>query len=68
MLIYSMTSLYKQDTLKSLLNAIDSITADDIQTIAQHYLTKPSTISIVASKNSIENNKDYLKSFGPLQE
>jgi len=64
MLIYSMSTLYKQNTLKSLLNAIDAITVDDIQTIAKHYLSKPSVISVVASKNTIEKNKDYLKSLG----
>lgn len=66
-LVYSMTTLYKQDTLKSLLSAIDAITVDDIQTIAKHCLDKPSAISIVASKNTIENNKDYLKSLGELK-
>ena len=40
---------------------------DDIQTIAKHYLTKPSVISIVASKKTIEENKDYLNSLGEFK-
>jgi zinc protease len=51
---------------KELLKAIDTITAEDIQKAAVYYLNKPSVISLIAGKNTIEANKQYLSSLGKL--
>ncbi|MCQ2957619.1 MAG: insulinase family protein [Candidatus Gastranaerophilales bacterium] len=60
-LFESLNSLYKDKYLENLLNAIDNITVDNINTLAKYYLTKPSVISVVASQNTLDKNKEYLE-------
>lgn len=51
-----------------MLDMIDKITVDDIKNAANYIFNSNPTISIVATKNTIEHNKDYLKSLGDLIE
>ena len=60
----SMLTPYKASYVKELLKAIDNTTADDIQTVASHYLTKPSVISVIASDATLKANEEYLKGLG----
>jgi len=61
-------SKYGADYAKKYLKAVDETTPEDIQRVARLYLTKPSVISVVASQDTLDNSKDYLKSFGELKE
>jgi len=67
LLTVSMNSPYKHDYRKALLQAIDEVTPEDIQAVAKYYLTKPCVTSIVASKKTIEENKEYLSKLGELK-
>ncbi|MFA6988752.1 MAG: pitrilysin family protein [Candidatus Gastranaerophilaceae bacterium] len=51
-----------------LFSAIDNAKADDIQKIASFYLTKPSVVSIIASQNTLQANKNYLTTLGEVKE
>ena len=62
----SMNSLYKQNYMESMLKAIDETTPNEIKKIAKYYLEKPSVISIIASEDSINKNKEYLSSLGEI--
>ena len=67
--VYSgFNSKYGADYAKKYLNAVAETTPEDIQRVAKMYLTKPSVISVLASKDTLDNSKDYLKSFGELKE
>jgi len=44
------------------LKAIDEVNEDDIQRVAEMYLSQPSMISIIANKNTLKNTKKYLES------
>lgn len=46
--------------------AIDSITSDDLQKIAQKYLTKHYLLEISGNKKSIDSNKKYLSVIGEI--
>lgn len=46
--------------IQQLPKEIIKITAEDIQKTAHKNLTKPSSISIIANKNSLEANKEFL--------
>jgi len=48
------------------LEIIDQITPEDIRAAANYMLNTYPTISIVATKNTIDNNKPYLASQGTL--
>lgn len=48
------------------LEMIDSITVEDIKAAANYVFSTNPTLSVVATKNTIENNKDYLKSLGNI--
>ena len=50
------------------LDIIDKITVDDIKASASYIFSSNPTVSIVASKNTIENNKEYLKTLGNVVE
>lgn len=49
-----------------ILEMIDKITVDDIKNAANYIFNSNPTVSIVATKNTIDNNKEYLKSLGNL--
>lgn len=63
----SLNSLYGTQYNDKLIEAINNTSAGDIQRIAKHYLTKPSIISMIASKNTLEANKDYLATLGEVK-
>lgn len=48
------------------LNLVDTITADDIKAAANYVFKSNPTLSIVATKNTIDNNEEYLKSMGNI--
>jgi predicted Zn-dependent peptidase len=66
LLLSGLNSHYGKDFTNELLNTVDTITSEDIQKAANLYLNQPSVISIIASKDTIENKKDYLASMGNL--
>jgi len=61
-----LNSYYGVNYANQSLEMIDKITPEDIQKAANLYLKQPSVISIIASKDTIDNNKDYLASLGSL--
>ena len=61
-------SFYGKDFLVELEKAIDNITPYDIKEIAKYYLSQPALYSISGNKESIEANKDYLKTLGEIVE
>ncbi len=58
----SMQSLYKENYLNEFFKALDNIEPQNVKTAARLYLTTPSVTSIIASKNTIEANKNYFNS------
>ncbi len=48
------------------LDLVDTITVDDIRAAANYIFKTNPTISIVATKNTINNNKEYLTSLGNI--
>ncbi len=58
----SMQSLYKENYLNEFFKALDSITPQNVQKTAQIYLNTPSVTSIIASKKTIGENKEYFNS------
>lgn len=48
------------------LDLVDTITADDIKAAADYIFKSNPTISVVATKNTINNNEAYLKSIGNI--
>ena len=58
----SMQSLYKENYLNEFFKALDSITPQNVKRAAQIYLTEPSVTSIIASKKTIDENKNYFNS------
>lgn len=61
-------SFYGTEYTKELTQAIQNVTAEDIQTAARVNLTKPSIVSIVASPKTLDANKDYLANFGVIEQ
>ena len=61
-------SFYGKDFLVELEKAIDNITPYDIREIAKYYLLQPALYSISGNKETIEANKDYLKTLGEIVE
>lgn len=52
----------------ALLEALDKVTVEQVQKLAQYYLTQPYLIAISGNKDSIESNRDYLSKFGEIIE
>lgn len=61
-------TLYGKDFHNKMLDAIDSLTAEDIKNAAKVYLGQPSVISMIASPNTIKEMKPYLSSLGKVEE
>ena len=57
-----MNTKYGVDYFNKVYQSIDEITKDDIVNFAQRIFNSPPTYSIVASKDTLENNKEYLES------
>lgn len=51
---------------EKLAEALDNITSDDLQKLAQKYLTKPYLLEISGNKNAIEDNKTYFANLGEV--
>ena len=60
----ALNSFYGVTKDNQALDLIDKITVEDIKASANYIFNSNPTISIVATKNTIDNNKDYLKSLG----
>lgn len=61
-----LNSFYGINQDNETLDMIDKITVDDVKAAANYIFNSNPTVSIVATKNTIENNKDYLKTLGNL--
>lgn len=57
-------SFYGIDKSNQALELIDKITVKDIQDCANYIFSTNPTISVVATKNTLDKNNDYLKSLG----
>lgn len=64
----SVATYYGKDYLDKLIEAVHEIEPEDIQAIANKYLSQPSVISIIASQKTLDANKDYLASLGEVKE
>ncbi len=62
-----MGTFYGINYTNELLDAIDKITPSNIQCAAKMILDKPSVISVVANKETLDKNKEYLFSLGEVQ-
>ena len=60
----AMNTPYKTHYENEFMSALENTTSEDIMRIAEHYLTKPSAISIIASDATIKANEAYLKGLG----
>lgn len=65
-ILEGLNSFYGVSMDNQILEIVDKITAEDIKAAANYIFGTKPTISIVATKNTIENNKDYLKSLGDI--
>lgn len=65
-ILEGLNSFYGVSMDNQILEIIDKITVDDIKVAANYIFGTKPTVSIVATKNTIENNKDYLKSLGDI--
>lgn len=65
-ILSGLKSAYGVSKNNQILDEIDKITVDDIQTAANYVFKDPATISITATKNTLENNKNYLKTQGNI--
>lgn len=61
-----LNSFYGVSLDNQMLDIVDKITVDDIKAAANYIFGTNPTVSIVATKNTIENNKNYLKSLGNI--
>ncbi|HBG49781.1 MAG TPA: hypothetical protein DDW90_09840 [Cyanobacteria bacterium UBA9971] len=61
-------TLYGVNYHNQMLDAIDSITPQDIKNTAAIYFNQPSVISMIASPDTIKNMKPYLSSLGKVEE
>lgn len=61
-----LNSFYGIDRDNEMLEMIDKITIEDIRAAASYIFNSNPTVSIVATKNTIENNKNYLSSLGKI--
>ncbi len=59
-------SFYGTNYQQALFDAIDNMTSEYIQKLAQHYLTQPSLLSIVGNREVIQNSKDYFANLGEI--
>lgn len=62
----SLRKSYDINYANKLSEILDSITSEDIQKLAQKYLTKPFVLEISGNKDAIEANNDYLSSIGEI--
>lgn len=65
-LLGGLKSFYGVSLDNQVLDMVDKIKVSDIKAAANYVFKTNPTISVVATKNTIENNKDYLKSLGNI--
>lgn len=63
-LLIGMKSFYGASMDNQILDLVDKITVDDIKAAANYIFNGNPTVSVVATKNTIDNNKKYLESLG----
>lgn len=63
-LLMGLKSFYGVTEDNQMLDMIDKITVEDIKAAANYMFSTNPTISVVATKNTIDSNKDYLNSLG----
>ena len=61
-------TLYGANYHNQMLDAIDSLTPQDIKNAATVYFNQPSVISMIASPDTIKTMKPYLSSLGKVEE
>lgn len=59
-------SYYGTSINNQVLDTIDKITADDLRAAANYIFKSNPTISVVATKKTLDNNMDYLKAQGTV--
>lgn len=67
-ILEGLESFYGVSLDNQVLEIVDKITAEDIKAAAKYIFESNPTISIVATPDTIKNNKDYLKSIGNVIE
>lgn len=67
-MLLGLKSFYGVSLDNQILEMIDKITVEDVRACANHIFSTNPTVSIVATKNTIDNNKEYLKSLGNVIE
>ena len=66
LLSMNMTMPYGIKRIDEYVKAIDSITVDDISKAAKHIFKNKPTISILASPDTVDNQKEYISSLGDV--
>lgn len=61
-------SFYGVGYTKELVNAIQNVTAEDVQKIAQINFKKPAVVSLIASQKTLDQNAPYLRTQGNLKQ
>lgn len=65
-LLIGLKSFYGVSQDNQIIETVDKITVDDIKAAANYIFGTNPTISVVATKNTIDNNKKYLESKGNI--
>lgn len=65
-ILIGLKSFYGVSKDNQILELIDKITVEDIRAAANYIFKSNPTISLVATKNTIDNNKEYLNSLGSV--
>jgi len=65
-LLLGLRSFYGVSQDNQILDTVDKITVDDIKAAANYIFDSNPTVSVVATKNTIDNNKKYLESMGNI--
>ena len=66
LLSMNMTLPYGIKRIDEYVKAIDMITVDDIKQAANHVFKNKPTVSILASADTVENQKEYISSLGEV--
>jgi len=65
-ILSGMKSFYGVTLDNQALDVVDKITVEDIKTCANYIFNSTPIVSLVATKNTIDNNKKYLESLGEI--
>ena len=61
-----LNSFYGVSSDNQILEIVDKINVEDIKAAANYMFNSNPTVSIVATKNTLDNNKEYLESLGKI--